>query len=93
MTTQEEQWAAEAKANEAKAKRNKWIAAGVVAALLVLVAILKAAGVIKSDEEKCAERGVAFFKEIGSYPYLSNGASAEKEAKERCSRSLKAFPE
>lgn len=39
----------------------------------------------------CAERGVAYFKEIGSYPTLSNGRDAQSEATERCARTTTAF--
>jgi len=44
---------------------------------------------------KCAERGVAYFKEIGSYPTLTSapnaGRAAEDVAMERCQRTLTAF--
>lgn len=44
----------------------------------------------------CARRGVAYFKEIGSYPTLSSppnrGKSAEEVAAERCARTTTAFP-
>ena len=43
----------------------------------------------------CAERGVAYFKEIGSYPALTSppnaGRAAEEVALERCKRTLTAF--
>lgn len=44
---------------------------------------------------ECIARGVAYFKEIGSYPTLSSapnaGRSAEDVAGERCSRTITAF--
>ena len=44
---------------------------------------------------KCAERGVVYFKEIGSYPTLTSapntGRAAEDVAMERCKRTLTAF--
>lgn len=44
---------------------------------------------------KCAERGVAYFKEMGSYPTLRSapnaGRAAEDVAIERCQRTLTAF--
>ncbi|XYJ12536.1 hypothetical protein ACSUZJ_11280 [Telluria sp. B2] len=44
---------------------------------------------------KCTERGVAYFKEIGSYPTLTSapnaGRAAEDVAMERCQRTLTAF--
>lgn len=43
----------------------------------------------------CARRGVAYYKEIGSYPTLSSapnkGRSAEDVALERCRRTTTAF--
>lgn len=41
--------------------------------------------------QACQLKGMAYFKEIGSYPYLSDGRDAAKVAKERCNRSLVAF--
>lgn len=43
----------------------------------------------------CVQRGIAYFKEIGSYPTLSStpnrGRSADEVALERCKRTLTAF--
>lgn len=43
----------------------------------------------------CVKRGVAYFKEIGSYPTLKSkpnrGKSAEQVALERCRRTTTAF--
>ncbi len=48
-----------------------------------------------SEIAACVERGVAYFKEIGSYPTLSSapntGRSAEDVAAERCGRTTTAF--
>lgn len=48
-----------------------------------------------SPVQVCYERGVAHFKEIGSYPTLSSapnaGRAAEEVALERCERSPTAF--
>jgi hypothetical protein len=65
------------------------------------VAALSVLGACGSDEaharevEACAARGVAYFKEIGSYPTLSAapnaGRSAEDVAIERCNRTTTAF--
>jgi hypothetical protein len=44
-----------------------------------------------SDVSSCVEQGVAYFKEIGSYPYLSTGRDARSVAVERCSRTSGAF--
>jgi hypothetical protein len=49
-----------------------------------------------SEVEACVERGVQHFKDIGSYPTLSQppntGRSAEVVARERCNRTTTAFP-
>ena len=48
----------------------------------------------RSDVDICADRGVAYFKEIGSYPTLSSkpdaGRRAEDVARERCARTTTA---
>jgi hypothetical protein len=41
--------------------------------------------------EACVQRGVAYFKEVGSYPYLGDGQYAPGEARLRCQRSPGAF--
>ena len=45
--------------------------------------------------DACIVRGVAYFKEAGSYPTLQSapnaGRSAEDVARERCSRTISAF--
>ena len=49
----------------------------------------------KDSVAKCTERGVAYFKEIGSYPTLTSapnaGRAAEDVAMQRCQRTLTAF--
>ena len=40
---------------------------------------------------ECYEKGIAYYKEIGSFPRFSTGEDATTEASERCSRSLLAF--
>jgi hypothetical protein len=48
-----------------------------------------------SDVSACVDRGVKYFKGIGSYPTLSSppnaGRSAEDVATERCNRTTTAF--
>lgn len=39
----------------------------------------------------CVEKGVAYFKEIESFPTLSDGRDAAEVALERCSRTTGAF--
>lgn len=55
----------------------------------------KAAGPGESNVSACVDRGVAYFKEIGSYPTLTSppnsGRSAEDVASERCNRTTTAF--
>jgi hypothetical protein len=45
--------------------------------------------------EQCVARGIAYFKEIGSYPTLNSapnaGRSAEEVTRERCNRTISAF--
>ena len=47
------------------------------------------------EVEACVSRGVAYFKEIGSYPTLksapNSGRSADDVARERCNRTTTAF--
>lgn len=40
---------------------------------------------------ECYENGIAYYKEIGSFPRFSTGEDATTEASERCRRSLLAF--
>jgi hypothetical protein len=61
--------------------------------LVVLAVVVPFVG-CKSEREKCVERGVSYYKEIGSFPRLSDGRDATRVAKERCERSNNvAFPE
>lgn len=39
----------------------------------------------------CVERGVTYYREIGSYPTLSDGRDARRVAEERCRRTTTAF--
>ena len=63
------------------------------------MAFLGLAGCGKSGPDPriaaCVERGVTYFKEIGSYPTLSSapdtGRRAEDVARERCNRTTTAF--
>ncbi|RFC81424.1 hypothetical protein C9E89_021965 [Acinetobacter sichuanensis] len=45
----------------------------------------------KSNYSQCVENGVQYFKDIGSYPKLSDGKHAENVVRERCNRSSVAF--
>ena len=53
-------------------------------------------GTKASAVSACVENGIAYYKEIGSYPTLTSagmeGRSAEEVATEKCSRSALAFP-
>lgn len=40
---------------------------------------------------QCIERGVKYYKEIGSYPYLSSGERAYDSAADKCSNTRRAF--
>lgn len=65
--------------------------------LLLLVAVALAVGLMalalmpRDNPADCAARGERYFKEIGSYPYLSDGRRAVDVARERCQRSPSAF--
>ena len=39
----------------------------------------------------CIARGIDYYREIGSYPYLTDGRKAESVARERCGRTPSAF--
>ncbi len=68
-------------------------------AFVCVVVLLGVAGCGKSNPdpqvEACVERGVSYFKEVGSYPTLKSapnaGRSAEEVARERCNRTTTAF--
>jgi hypothetical protein len=65
--------------------------------LLCSAMLLSLAGCGPSKEvEECVANGVAYFKEIGSYPTLTSppnqGRRAEDVARERCNRTTTAFP-
>jgi len=63
--------------------------------LLSLSASACGGGANEADVEACVRRGVAYFKEIGSYPTLlappNKGKKAEDVARERCNRTTTAF--
>lgn len=64
---------------------------------LAAISMLLLVGCSGKAEEvnACVERGVEYFKEIGSYPTLSSapneGRNAEDVARERCNRTTTAF--
>lgn len=47
--------------------------------------------VAMDERASCAGRGVAYFKQIGSWPTLSDGRDALNAVYERCQRSVTAF--
>ena len=46
---------------------------------------------VQTDRGECVRKGVAYFKEIGSFPTLSDGRDATEVALERCERTPGAF--
>ena len=63
---------------------------------VAIIALLFLAGCGSNKEvEACVQRGVAYFKEIGSYPTLTSapdaGRRVEDVARERCNRTTSAF--
>ncbi len=63
--------------------------------LILLLIPLSGCGNGGAEVEACVGRGVAYFKEIGSYPTLLSapnaGRAAEDVARERCNRTTTAF--
>ena len=69
----------------------------VAVAAVFAVASLGGCGRRNADEvEACVDRGIAYFKETGSYPTLKSapnkGRSVVEVARERCERTTTAFP-
>lgn len=64
----------------------------VLAICLVLTACVSRGADGETAVRECIANGVAYFKEIGSYPTLSDGRDAEAVAAERCRRAPTAFP-
>lgn len=64
------------------------------AALAGIAAIVAGcdSGSANSGVANCTARGIAYFKEIESWPRLSNGRDATQVAVERCKRTTTAFP-
>jgi hypothetical protein len=41
--------------------------------------------------DACVEKGIAYFRDIGSFPYLSDGRDAKLGVRDRCGRTTGAF--
>lgn len=63
----------------------------VVFGLFVFSALINPSGPSSADVEACVKRGEAYFKEVGSYPTLSDGRNATEVARTRCEKTLTAF--
>jgi hypothetical protein len=61
-----------------------------VAAFIAIIAADEP-GRTAGSRDYCEAQGRLYFREIGSYPTLSDGRSADTVTSERCSRSLSAF--
>lgn len=65
-------------------------------AAIAMSACGKADGSSTATVDACVENGIAYYKEIGSYPTLTSaglaGQRAEDVAADKCSRSALAFP-
>ena len=64
--------------------------------LIIIAAALPGCdGRSNAEVDACVKRGVAYFKEMGSYPTLKSapnvGRIAEDVARERCNRTTTAF--
>lgn len=80
-----------------------------ILAVVFIIGIAKIIDTLSSDEsssvsareasdspvKQCVDRGIQYFKDIGSYPFLhsepSKGRDAEEVARERCERTTTAF--
>lgn len=60
-------------------------------AVAIVVGLCVVGAVVATAEQRCTDRGIAYFKEIGSWPTLSTGRDAETVAAERCARTTSAF--
>ena len=60
----------------------------IVALLLCVAYPLDAAG---QSFSQCRSDGAAYYREIGSWPYLSTGESARAKVSRMCSRNVNAF--
>ena len=70
------------------------MATRILALLLITSAACSSSGADdQAALDRCVSNGVAYFKEIGSYPTLSDGREAEDVAIDRCSRTTTAFPD
>ena len=68
------------------------VARAAIAAALVCAITACGDGSSREQVEACAQRGIAHFRETGSYPRLNTtGRLAEDVARDRCARSLTAF--
>jgi hypothetical protein len=67
-----------------------------LSAFIIIATVLSGCGGKSNAEvDACVNRGVAYFKEMGSYPTLKSapnaGRNAEDVARERCNRTTTAF--
>lgn len=61
------------------------------ALLFVSLLGLSACSSEKEELEACYRKGITYYREIGSYPSLSDGRDANTVIGERCARSKLAF--
>ena len=67
------------------------VRAVVVAVVLIFIACGGNSREKQQAMEECIARGRAYYKEIGSYPTLSDGRRTEAVIRERCERTTTAF--
>lgn len=100
MSELEDQLARQAAANEARARdsRKMWISIAVVFGIIFAVGGIAGLadgslefGCSPDAEKECVTRGTAYYREIGSYPTLTDGRSADDVVKARCGRATSAF--
>lgn len=83
--------------NNSKSVRKRMRSWLLLMAVFVTVSACGNADATKASAvSSCVENGIAYYKEIGSYPTLTSagmeGRRAEEVAAEKCSRSTLAFP-
>lgn len=70
----------------------KWSTVAMWGGIGLLIALgLGTFATCRSDERDCQDRGEAYYRDIGSWPTLSDGRSASGVVQERCARSVDAF--
>lgn len=91
---EEEYWAS-AEGMKKKKTKNWILSIAVIGCLYFLFSCVRTLSENASNYDKdvqlCIEKGIKYYKELGSYPKLSSGKNAERAAEEKCARTTGAF--